>query len=163
VAALVGTALLLAGCSDDPEPRFVPPSESPSPTESATSAEPAAQTPEEFIREWFSVGADMQNTGDTEAFLAMTSSCDSCQSLADRVARYYADGGFIRIASQDVTDIVPRSDREFSVVVDAAATTFKESSTGKRRTLPGGPNEFRVFIRKDQSGWKVTDFMDTPS
>lgn len=49
-AALLAAALLLAGCSDDPEPRFEP-TETPSPTESSSAAEPEAQTPEEFIRE----------------------------------------------------------------------------------------------------------------
>ncbi len=59
LAALVGAALLLAGCTDEPTPRFDP-TPSPSPTESETTAEPEAQSPEEFIREWVDLDREMQ-------------------------------------------------------------------------------------------------------
>lgn len=162
VVALVGAGLLVSGCSDDPEPRFRP-TDPPSPTEATTTAEPEAQSPEEFIREWFEVGTEMQNTGETDAFRAMTPGCEPCENLAERVTQYYANGGFIQIESQEVSQVRPLSRREFSVMVNAATTTYKESVDSKRVTLPGGRNEFRVFLRQSGRGWLVTDFLDTPS
>ncbi len=101
VAALLGAALLLAGCSDDPEPRFQP-TDSPSPTESESSAEPEAQTPEEFIREWFELNTEMQNTGETEAFLETSARLQSLQQTwLDEWSEFYADGGFIRIDGRE--------------------------------------------------------------
>ncbi|MEJ7795138.1 MAG: hypothetical protein WKF50_06275 [Nocardioides sp.] len=167
VAALVGTALLLAGCSDDPEPRFTPPSESPSPTESATSAEPEAQTAEEFIGEWFRVGTEMQNTGETEAFLSLSSDCVACQTFAARVAGIYSAGGFIKIASEEVVRVEPlalsKTLKQFSVVVDAAPTKYRDSDSSKPASFPGGRNVYRMTLTVEGDTWAVQNYLDTPS
>ena len=60
-------ALVLAGCQDEPEPRFEPtPSHSSSPTDPETD-EPEAQTAQRFIREWVALQRDMQNHRRTAA------------------------------------------------------------------------------------------------
>ena len=163
VAALAVAALLLAGCSDDPEPRFDPPSESPSPTESETTAEPEAQTPEEFIREWFELNTEMQNSGETDAFLEASPNCKPCRDLADQVEQFYNAGGFIRVGGQDVTTVDALAGSEYSVTVDAAPTEYKESASAKVAMLPGGPNEYRMFLRRNGGSWVMTQYLDTPS
>ena len=159
VAALLGAALLLAGCSDDPEPRFQP-TDSPSPSESATSAEPEAQTPEEFIREWFSVGTDMQNTGETEAFLALSSNCQPCDAFAEEVADVYATGGYIRIKSERVVDVRRLGSGAFIVTVKASPTEFRESANAKLDSFPGGLNEYQVDLAPTGDGWLISDYLD---
>ena len=57
LAAALAAGLLLAGCTDEPEPEFTP-TETPSPSASESeTAEPEAQGPEEFIEEWFTAAA----------------------------------------------------------------------------------------------------------
>src|SRR5688500_14938940 len=103
-AALLGIALLLTGCTDDAEPRFEPiPSASPS--ESETSAEPEAQTPEEFIREWFAAALEMQNSGRTEPVAELSRDCQPCRDLIGTVESIYESGGSIRIDSVEVTRV----------------------------------------------------------
>ncbi len=97
LTALLGAALLLAGCSDDPEPR-VTPTASPSPSESETSAEPTPQSPEEFIREWFELDTEMQNTGRDETFPWRCPDCEPCDELADQ------SGALLRAAGGYITD-----------------------------------------------------------
>ena len=96
VAVLVAV-LVLAGCQDEPEPRFEPtPSDSSSPTDPETSEEPQAQTAEEFIDEWFDLAVEIQNTGDSEPLLEVSEGCRPCKSLITSVEAIYADGGSVR-------------------------------------------------------------------
>ena len=78
VALALVVPLLLAGCSEDePEPKMPDPTPtssepSPSPTESETVE---AESAEEFIRRWQAAGDEMQVTGDTTEYDAMTPRC----------------------------------------------------------------------------------------
>jgi hypothetical protein len=158
-AALLTAGLLLTGCSDDPEPRFEP-TETPSPTESSATAEPQAQSPEEFIREWFEAGTDMQNSGETEAFLSLSNDCDACERFAADVERVYEAGGFIRIKSETVKQVEPVGGDAFEVTVVASPTTFREASGSKPGSFPGGPNTYRIAIVERAGEWRVADYQD---
>lgn len=158
-AAVLAAGLLLAGCSDDPEPRFEP-TESPSPTESSSSAAPKAQSPEDFIREWFDVGTDMQNSGETDGFLQLSADCDACERFAADVERVYSDGGSIRIKSEKVRQIEPVGGNAFEVTVVSSPTTFREAAGSKPDSFPGGSNTYRVTLVEQQEEWRVTDYQD---
>jgi hypothetical protein len=163
LAATLVAGVLLAGCSDDPEPTFEPPA-SPSPSESeSSSAKPEAQSPEEFIREWFALNTEMQNSGETEAFLAVSLQCDPCSKLAKQVEEIYGAGGSIRLRGQSVERVRRIGSGEFSVVVNAAPTVYTESESAPETRLPGGPNEYRMFLRKRDGAWMISDYLDTPS
>jgi hypothetical protein len=163
LAAALAAGVLLAGCSDDPEPTFEPPA-SPSPSESeSSSAEPEAQSPEEFIREWFALAVAMQNTGNTSDFLKLASGCDGCQNLADRVEEIYAAGGKVRIKEMEVRSVKKLPGRAYSVVVRASATKVQPKVGGETQTLAANTNEYRMFIRQDGTSWTMTDYFDTPS
>lgn len=163
VAALLGAALLLAGCSDDPEPRFQP-TNSPSPSESATSADPEAQTPEEFIREWFELNTEMQNSGETEAFLAVSRNCKPCRGLASRVAGIYQAGGSVRLDRQDVTAVKPVSSaaslEQFDVTIKASPTLVRETRGSEIQRMPGGPNVYRVTLVQNETLWTMQNLLD---
>lgn len=159
VAALVGAALLLAGCSGDPEPRFEPP-DSPSPSESETSAEPEAQTPEEFIREWFRVGTEMQNTGDTAAFRSLSKDCKPCASFADDVEDVYRAGGYISIESERLLDVKQLASGDYVVKVRSSPTEFRESSDAQVDSFPGGVNTYQVALTERDGSWLLADYLD---
>lgn len=160
--ALAAAALLISGCSDDPEPRFEPPP-SPSPSESETTAEPEAQSPEAFIREWFELNTEMQNTGETSAFLSASRNCTPCDDLAKRVERIYQRGGFVDIESQDVRDITPGSRsatiKQFDVVVFATPTRYREAAGGQMQSYAGGRADVQVTLVKYNDGWAMENLV----
>lgn len=162
LVALVGAVLLLTGCTADAEPRFTP-TDSPSPSVSETSAEPEAQTPEEFIREWFELNTEMQNTGETAAFLAVSKSCRPCASLAKRVDRIYSAGGFIRLDTQRVADIDLGSRsatiKQFDVVVITAPTKYRESEDGKLLSYGGGRASYQLTLIREESSWRMDNVL----
>lgn len=163
LAAALAAGLLLTGCTDEPEPEFTP-TETPSPsvTESETAA-PEAQSPEEFIQEWFDLNTEMQNTGETDVFLSSSPGCKPCARLADQVEEFYDAGGFIRVKRQTVGNVDELGGGTFMVTVDAAPTTYKESSSAQPTRLGGGPNEYRIVLRKRGSEWSMVEYLDTPS
>lgn len=158
-AAVLAAGLLLAGCSDDPEPRFDP-TESPSPTESSTSAAPEAQSPEDFIREWFELNTEMQNTGETEAFRAASKPCARCEDMAEQVETIYRDGGSISIDGQEVlrVKVGARSvdQKQFQVTVDASPTRLVEASGQEAQVLPGGRSTYEVTVVRKGDSWAMS-------
>ncbi len=102
--------LLLTGCTDEAEPTPKMPdpttSSTPTPTESET---PQAESAEEFIRRWVEAGDEMQVTGETGEYAAMTDgTCKACRDFANAVEDVYASGGSIEIAGTTVDRIVKR-------------------------------------------------------
>lgn len=148
-AALLAAALLLAGCSDDPEPRFQP-TETPSPTESSSTAEPEAQSPEEFVREWFELSFQMQNSGETEAFRAASKDCATCNDIADRVDDIYGAGGMIRLASQEILKMElgarSRTIKQYEVHVLTSPTLYREAEGTKPERYEGGRTSYTVTV-----------------
>src|SRR5687767_1034537 len=91
LALALAVPALLAGCSDEPEPTpKIPEPTSSSPTPTPTESETAeAESPEDFIRRWADVEAQMENTGDTAAYRELSNKCQACTELADLVEKYY--------------------------------------------------------------------------
>ena len=92
---LAAPALVLAGCGGDSSVAD-PPVQS-SPTSSATSDPPAHETAEHFIRRWAEAEKQMENTGKTADYLALSRRCRSCRALADRRCKVSTrHGGFVQ-------------------------------------------------------------------
>lgn len=159
--------LLLAGCSDDPEPQpkmpDPPTSSSPSPTASETVEEESA---EEFIRRWIEVNTQMQNTGQVEEYTELSRRCEPCIQTADRIARIYRDGGFVRTEGWILTDVVDRSGGSGAPVLDlrikSSPTEFKESADAEMESLTGGDIVMRVRLSRS-APWQVTELTQVPS
>jgi hypothetical protein len=151
-------ALVLAGCQDEPEPRFEPtPSDSSSPTDPETD-QPEAQTAEEFIREWVELQRDMQNTGKTAEFLAASPGCRSCAATAQLVEGYYASGGFVRTEGRRILDIEAVAvNRVYDVRVESAPTEYRERRGGRLQEFPGGVTTYRVTLKQVAGAWGLTD------
>lgn len=157
---IVGLAalLLVGGCADDPEPKFSEPTDSPTPSETDSSPVAPQQTAEEFIREWVRLDNQMQATGETDAFRAASSGCQSCVSYAERVADIYRSGGFIRTEGRTVLTVKEiTSDRTYRLKVRSAPTKYREGSDSPTKSLDGGVTTYRLTLRRSESGWVVAD------
>ena len=152
--------VLLGGCAgNEPKPKMPDPttsSPSPTPTEQATAK---AESAEEFIRRWQAVGDEMQVTGETGEYDAMTPQCQACQAFVENVAEVYEGGGNAEFSGAEIIDIerVGQTPPTFDVTKDVPATVIHEPS-GKTRTLPRGRTTIRVTLGKARSRWVVTHF-----
>src|SRR6478736_10431719 len=100
LALTLAVPVVLAGCTDDPEPKpKIPETTSSSPTPTPTESEtPEAESPEDFIRRWVKVGDEMQKTGKTAEYDAMSPNCKACQGFVDSVEEVYGAGGSAEFA-----------------------------------------------------------------
>lgn len=142
--------LLLAGCSDDPEPQpkmpDPPPSSSPTPTTSETVE---AESAEEFIRRWVEIDRRMQNSGDIAEYSEVSAKCKTCMSVANRVQRIFAAGGYVETDGLQITQVMDRSSSQqpiFDVTVRSAPTRLKESASAEVENLPGGSVTYRMRL-----------------
>lgn len=156
--------LLFTSCSDDSSDAGDPPTSSP-PTSSSptptTSTPPEDETPEEFIRRWIDEDTRMQNTGETDAYLAMTWHCESCTRFAELVRGIYEKGGWIRTDGWTVESVrrdssTSRAGRPaFVVMLDAAATKYLKSNRAHAETIAGGRSRHRLELVKRAGVWRV--------
>jgi hypothetical protein len=162
LALTLAVPVLLAGCSDDPEPTPKIPeptssSPSPSPTESE---EPEAESPEEFIRRWAAVEAEMENTGDTAEYLEMSRECKACTGLAKIIEGYYEAGGSVRWAGWTIRTIEQEpgvGKNAYAVSVTSAPTRYKESAKGPIKRLDGGRSTHLLRLGRSNKTWVVLE------
>lgn len=156
-ALLLPLALLSACTEDEPVPQMPdPPTVTPSPAESSSTAAP--ETPEEFLRRFMAAEVEMQNTGESDGYRAMTRGCEACDSLADLVDTYYEAGGYVRLKPWRVVSIEPfpeRGPNAYAAVVKAAVTRYKESSSDQEGTFPGGRSTYLYEVEPDGPDLKV--------
>jgi hypothetical protein len=168
LALTLAVPVLLAGCSDDPEPTPNipdPTSSSPTPTEPATE-EPEAESPEEFIRRWVEANTRMQNSGEVEEYSTLSSKCRPCLQTAKRVEQIYANGGFVKTDGWILGKVIDRSGTTGNPVLDleieSSPTTFKERADAERQELPGGDIVMRVRLTSS-APWQVVRLTQVPS
>jgi len=152
LALTLAVPVLLAGCSDDPEPTPKmpdPTSSSPSPEPTETE-EPEAESPEEFVRRWVEVDRDMQNTGNTSEYERISGKCKTCMSVAMRIEKIFANGGFVKTKGLTVLSVEDQAGTSGRRVVDvrvrSAPTVYKESTDGRERRFPGGTITYRMRL-----------------
>lgn len=159
LALALAASVLLAGCSDkaEPTPKMPEPttSSSPEPTESQT---PEAESPEDFIRRWVQVGDEMQVTGKTERYRAIThSSCKACRTFEKAVRDVYASGGSIEFAGTKVDRIVRREKAPptFALTKTLPKTVIRRGGAADAETLPAGTTTLLVILDGDSGDWSV--------
>jgi hypothetical protein len=143
VATAVVVPLLVAGCSDDPEPRFEP-SPSPSPTESTSEpAQPQAWEVKSeagavaFAKHWIDVFNEAMPTGDTRKLESLSEpACKTCTAFAKRLESIYASGGFYespgwRILQADASDNMPAGRAVLALRVRQGSERYKDTADSK--------------------------------
>lgn len=168
---VVAGVLVASGCGSgtptaDPTPIVAPSSpgaassvSDPAPTAPLSSA-PANETAEQFIRRWYVIETQMENTGDIAPYREMAGRCKVCMHLAHLVERYYAAGGWVRFGGSKITNIADHASggtHILTVQVDSAPTTYKESRDGPIKHYAGGKIAFEVHIRRRGETWAVVD------
>jgi hypothetical protein len=155
---LAAPALLLSGCGSDSSVAD-PPVQS-SPTSSPTGDPPAHETAEHFIRRWAEAEKQMENTGTTEHYMALSRRCRACATLAHLVSRYYANGGFIRWDGWEILSIrkYPSSRRgiSFAVRSNSSPTHYRASADADVQRLAGGPITYVLTLASEESSFLVT-------
>ena len=123
--------------------------------------EPEVETAEQFIRRWHQVGDDMQQTGDTRSYLALSPDCRACADTARLIAAYYEAGGYVEYSGTRVTRVKKLGSvgkaLEFEVDRTSPPTRYKESAQGPIQALDGGKDKIRIKIAQANGRWFVLD------
>lgn len=157
LAALVLPALL-AGCGGHSSVADPPVASSPSsPT---SSAPPAHETAEHFIRRWAETEKAMENTGRTAIYLAMSDGCTACSKLAGQIKAFYAAGGFVRWGGWRITSIAVNAHNNgattYAVRNRSLPTVYRESATGVTKHLAGGVTTELLTVERTKDAWHIT-------
>jgi hypothetical protein len=164
LAITLAVPVLLAGCSDDPEPTPKipePTSSSPTPTEPA-SEEPEAESPEEFIRRWQAAAFDAQTSGDTSAYRDFGGQCRPCINFADQVDDIYADGGSIKLDSLRVLSVKPANGaNQFRLTRVLGRTRVVDAQGNEQQSFAGGREVLNVFLEQVRGQWRIENFLRT--
>lgn len=155
-ALLLGSAMLLTGCaSEEPEPKFAEPSASPSVVKKE-------ETAEEFIRRWLEVEREMQTSGETTEYRAITKGCESCARLADRMEDIYEDGGWVKPGKTTVQRTEDKGSNTHLVWTKAEPSTHSLSSKGPEGSFSGGESLYEVYLVKQDQQWTLASMVESP-
>jgi hypothetical protein len=150
-------ALVLGACGGGDDSVADPPvsSTTSSPTES-----PQHESAEHFIRRWAEAEKRMENTGETRRYLALSRGCEACRTLARRVERYYAAGGYVkwggwRILSIDVNS-KQKNSTTYAVRNNSLPTEYKTSSKAPVHHFSGGVTTELLQLQRLSDSWNVS-------
>jgi hypothetical protein len=156
LGALAAPLLLLPACGGHDASVADPPV---APSTSSPPDPPKRETPEHFIRRWAAAEKKMENTGNTRAYLSMSQGCSACSKLANEVARFYAAGGYIDWGGWRITGIRvnSRNGHEITYAVRnrSLPTSYRESSSGPEKRLPGGVSTELLALERTTRGWQM--------
>ena len=94
LAALVVVLGSTACSDDDPEPKFAPPSASPTPSEPSTSVVSSSSDPVSVARAWIEAQNEALQSGDTSGARGLaTENCRSCDGLIRPIEEVFEAGG----------------------------------------------------------------------
>ncbi len=138
----VAAALVLTGCSSDPQPRDPTPSATPTPTATPPSLPPQASedTPEgaaAFVSYWVEVSNYAAATGDVDELSRISDpDCSGCQSYIDLYRDTYEAGGYFRGGDWKLGELALKvgADQTFATTTVAVAAGEAKSDSDSRAT-----------------------------
>ena len=160
--ALLAICLMLTACAaeDDPTPIFAEPT---APPDVTTTAQPEKETVEQFLDRWAEEGREMQNSGETASYRALTDDCEPCTSFADQVDEFYSAGGFIETEGQRITAVERDGKTNLAVAYNVRAETspteYRESSDTQNETLAGGTVLYRIHLKRENNDWRFLNYV----
>jgi hypothetical protein len=162
---ILAVPLLLSACGGGDDSVADPPISS-APTSSATGT-PPRESAEHFIRRWAAENTRMQNSGDSSAFRGMSSGCNGCDAVADRVDSIYGAGGEVHTDGWTRIRItesarVGRS-HTIELLVESSPTTYTLAKGAAPKHLDGGREHFQVQVQPKAKSWTVTQFVQVGS
>lgn len=186
VATTIATLALapLAECTQDVPPQAAPTSKTTTPPTAPTpTVDPDAPRvsigpgetvplpgkgaePEDVIRQWLAGLNELQVTGASRTFTALsTASCEYCSEFDQDVADVYAAGGRVESGPPTLTSITTTDHQGlFVYVLKYNATPMKVWETDKAAPMsfPGGPAELLLGLEPTVDGWLVNSVTRRP-
>jgi hypothetical protein len=167
-AGLVIAMTALAGCTDEPRPRFEEPTESPAASDSTTSAAAEPEPWEEkskagavaFARHWIDVFNDAQTSGDTYALQQSSSpQCATCAGFIGRLKRLYGDGGRFEGDGWRVLLAAPgpsaiTDEAQVNLRIDRPAERII-AGDGRVQRFPGGKSTYSAELVWSDGEWRM--------
>lgn len=156
---------VLGGCSEEPEPRFAPPSESSSPAvESGTpSPRPSAANPVATVRAWVDAQNTALTTGDTEQLKALSAdSCQACDDFIKPIERVYRQGGYFHTKGWKVVAAKTRPGSKDPFVVNTGVSIAGGKTLTRQGAQPvvyGPDKRIIVFRVVEQQSRFVVSFL----
>lgn len=161
----VAAALVLTGCSSDPQPRD--PTPSPTPTSTATPPplppQASEDTPEgaaAFVSYWVEVSNYAAATGDVDELSRISDpDCSGCQSYIDLYRDTYEAGGYFRGGDWELGEVTV-TDRSGPLIVFAPVTSdvpkFKTDRDADETS--GEPEDSRLtfVLGRPDEAWTLT-------
>ncbi|WP_182375931.1 DUF6318 family protein [Nocardioides sp. WS12] len=159
-------ALTLTGCNGgddpaDPMSTWTPSGTIDTPSSAAPTVDPLTEAPKgetakQFIRRWVALSNRMQETGQTEAFLAVAGpDCDSCHEYADQVAKIYENDGYLTGGTEQILSLRAESATQWVVVMNAEPTEYAEAKGAEPKSLAGGKYKSRLYLAHVDGKWIV--------
>ncbi len=157
--AFTGPLLVLGACGGGDDSVADPPISS-SPSSSSPTSAPHRETPEHFIRRWTQAEKKMENTGQTDEYLALSRRCAACQKLARTIRTYYSAGGFVKWGGWRILSIQVHAKRlhatTYAVRNRSLPTTYKKSAGAPIQHFSGGITIELLQLERDQGAWNLT-------
>jgi len=165
-------AAALSACDDEPEPKVVPVTDTsppvtgtapktsePTSAPTTTTTPPKHETAKEFVIRWQDLAAEMQHTGDTSAYLALTKECRDCETFATTVAEFYEAGGTVEGGRFRLSHVYKMAEVKEVVIVNYVlhSTRMILRKPGEApQKFPGGRTHYQVNLVPDPvTSWKV--------
>ncbi len=161
----VAAALVLAGCSSDPQPRDPTPSATPTSTATPPPLPPQASedTPEgaaAFVSYWVEVSNYAAATGDVDELSRISDpDCSGCQSYIDLYRDTYEAGGYFRGGDWELGELtVDYSEGEgyLSTEVAYASGQYKKSSSAGPQSTSEDSEKVSFAVKGLGSGKSVS-------
>ena len=145
----------LVGCQEaEPTPKMSETTAaSPSPS---ASAKPDRESAKAFIRRWQKSLDDMQTTGDTAEYVAMSRTCEPCQGVVEVVEDVFSKGGHIEFAGSSLTKLVRvgQTPPTFELTKDVPETVIHHAD-GEIERYPAGTTSIQIKLGRADGSWTV--------
>ena len=167
VAAVVPLVVLGACSQEDPQPKFSPPSDSPSASES-TPADPVVRPWEKkteagavaFAKHWMDVFSAAMLSGEVDELLALSGpNCEACKNVAHRLVAVYSTGGMYETEGWRVLESDAAVSRSGSASVGLrirrSAETFRENAGGPKQSNPTSEASYNAILSWRDGAWRM--------
>ncbi len=167
IALLMTTALLFAGCTNEPEPKEPDATSKPTPTATVPSMPAEAKEGSDegaiaFVKHYIEVFNYASNTGDVEELQKLSDSdCGGCTEYIDLFRKTYADGGYFKDSDWQLNTITAEAQGSEMVVfahLSAPKGRYKTSTKSTERAGEGESTDVTLVPAPTSSGWILTQF-----